>query len=176
MVEILERHRGVVTQFQGDAILATFNVPVRDPDHAANAVRAAIEMQRMVREHTFAGHRIEHRIGINTGPVVAGAVGAEGRLSYTVHGDTVNLASRLEALNKTYGSSVLMSNTTAAVLHDFPLDAVGEVMVRGQSRPVTLFALRLEAETAPDSRRFGSVSAKPTRTMRPTPDSGSVSG
>ena len=92
MVEVLERHRGVVTQFQGDAILATFNVPVPDPDHAANALRAAIEMQEATRRRAFAGQRIGNRIGVNTGPLVAGAVGAKGRLSYTVHGDAVNLA------------------------------------------------------------------------------------
>ena len=79
MVEILERHDGVVTQFQGDAILAVFNVPVRNPEHARNAINAAKEMQHAVRERTFGGSKLATRIGINTGPVVAGAVGAEGR-------------------------------------------------------------------------------------------------
>ena len=142
MVAILERHGGVVTQFQGDAILATFNVPVHDPDHAANALRAALAMQRETRETTFAGHRIRQRIGINTGPVVAGAVGAEGRLSYTVHGDAVNLAARLESLNKEYGTSVIVSESTAALARDFPLEPLGATTVKGQSGSVTLYALR----------------------------------
>ena len=140
MVEILERHRGVVTQFQGDAILATFNVPVPDPAHAANAMRAAIEMQSAARSGTFAGQRIGSRIGINTGQLVAGAVGAKGRLSYTVHGDAVNLAARLEALNKDLGTSILVSEATAAQVEGFDLEPKGEVSVRGQTAKVRVYA------------------------------------
>ena len=146
MVEILERHRGVVTQFQGDAILATFNVPVADPDHAANALRAALEMQSAVRSREFAGRRVGSRIGINTGRLVAGAVGAKGRLSYTVHGDAVNLAARLEALNKTLGARILVSGATAARVEGFDLEPKGEVDVRGQSERVAVYALGGVAE------------------------------
>ena len=141
MVEILERHRGVVTQFQGDAILATFNVPVPDPDHAANAVRAAIEMQAATRRRTFAGQRVGNRIGVNTGRLVAGAVGAKGRLSYTVHGDAVNLAARLEALNKEHGTRILISGATAAQVEGFDLEPMGEVGVRGQTGQVAVYTL-----------------------------------
>ena len=142
MVEILERHRGVVTQFQGDAILATFNVPVPDPAHAANALRAATEMQDATLHREFAGQRIGSRIGINTGRLVAGAVGAKGRLSYTVHGDAVNLAARLEALNKELGTRILVSEATAERVEGFALDPMGEVGVRGQSERVRIHALR----------------------------------
>ena len=142
MVEILERHRGVVTQFQGDAILATFNVPVRDPAHAANALRAAMEMQDATRHREFAGLRIGNRIGINTGRLVAGAVGAKGRLSYTVHGDAVNLAARLEALNKELGTRILISAATAERVEGFALEPMGEVGVRGQTERVRIHALR----------------------------------
>ena len=142
MVEILERHRGVVTQFQGDAILATFNVPVPDPAHAANALRAAIEMQDATRRREFAGQRIGNRIGINTGRLVAGAVGAKGRLSYTVHGDAVNLAARLEALNKELGTRILVSAATAERVEGFALEPMGEVGVRGQTERVRIHALR----------------------------------
>ena len=141
MVEILERHDGVVTQFQGDAILAVFNVPVRNPNHARNAINAAKEMQQAVRERTFGGSKLATRIGINTGPVVAGAVGAEGRLSYTVHGDAVNLAARLESLNRAYQTRVLVSGTTAALAGDSSLLRLGPTEVRGQSEPVDLYAL-----------------------------------
>ncbi len=141
MVEILERHGGIVTQFQGDAILATFNVPLASEGHAADALRAALAMQHAVHTRHFKGERLACRIGINTGPVVAGAVGAKGRLSYTVHGDAVNLAARLEALNKDYGTKILVSAETASRVCDFSLTPVGEVVVRGQSNPVTLFAL-----------------------------------
>ena len=141
MVEILERHRGVVTQFQGDAILATFNVPLPDPAHASNALRAAIEMRSAVERREFAGQRIGSRIGINTGRLVAGAVGAKGRLSYTVHGDAVNLAARLEALNKELGTRVLVSEATAGQVEGFDLRPMGEVGVRGQTGQVAVFAL-----------------------------------
>ena len=141
MVGILERYRGVVTQFQGDAILATFNVPVPDPAHAANALRAAIEMQCAAKRRTFAGQRVANRVGINTGRVVAGAVGAKGRLSYTVHGDAVNLAARLEALNKELGTRILVSEATAAQVEGFDLRPMGEVRVRGQTAPVAVYAL-----------------------------------
>ena len=142
MVEILERHRGVVTQFQGDAILATFNVPVPDPAHAANALRAAIEMRDATRRRAFAGQRIGNRIGINTGRLVAGAVGAKGRLSYTVHGDAVNLAARLEALNKELGTRILVSGATAEQVEGFDLEPMGEVGVRGRTERVRIHALR----------------------------------
>ena len=142
MVDVLERHRGVVTQFQGDAILATFNVPMPDPDHAANALRAALEMQSVVQGRAFAGQRIDNRIGVNTGQVVAGAVGAKGRLSYTVHGDAVNLAARLEALNKDLGTRILVSEATAARVEGFDLEPMGEVSVRGQTERAAVHALR----------------------------------
>ena len=140
MVGILERYRGVVTQFQGDAILATFNVPVPDPAHAANALRAAIEMQCAAKRRTFAGKRVANRVGINTGRVVAGAVGAKGRLSYTVHGDAVNLAARLEALNKELGTRILVSEATAAQVEGLDLRPMGEVRVRGQTARVAVYA------------------------------------
>lgn len=142
MVDIIEGHGGVVTQFQGDAILAIYNVPIADPDHAQKAVRTAIEMQRAVAARTFAGHRLSCRIGINTGEVVAGSVGASGRLSYTVHGDAVNLAARLEQLNKRYETQTLISGTTANLIEDVELRAMGEVEIRGKDEPVTLFAVK----------------------------------
>ncbi len=146
MVAVLERHRGVVTQFQGDAILATFNVPLEDPEHAANAVRAALEMQAETARRCFAGRRIANRIGVNTGPLVAGAVGAKGRLSYTVHGNAVNLAARLEALNKELGTRILVSHTTASAAEGFDFRPMGEVSVRGQSESVAVYTLEDEAD------------------------------
>jgi len=141
MVGILERHHGVVTQFQGDAILATFNVPTPDPAHAANALRAALEIQSAMQGREFAGWRIGGRIGIDTGQLVAGAVGAKGRLSYTVYGDAVNLAARLEALNKELGTRILVSEATAARVEGFDLEARGEFDIRGQTGRVAVYAL-----------------------------------
>jgi class 3 adenylate cyclase len=141
MVDILEQHGGVVTQFQGDAILATFNVPVADPNHASNAIQAAQEMLNCVVNSEFDGENLNIRIGINTGSVVAGAIGAKGRLNYTVHGDAVNLAARLEALNKEYGSRLLISESTASQADDLNLSRIGEVTVRGQTNSTSLFTL-----------------------------------
>lgn len=141
MVDILEQHGGVVTQFQGDAILATFNVPMTDANHARNAIQAAQEMLECVASNKFDGESLNIRIGINTGSVVAGAIGAKGRLNYTVHGDAVNLAARLEALNKEYGSRLLISESTAAQTNDFDLSRIGEVTVRGQTKATNLFTL-----------------------------------
>ena len=141
MVDILERHGGVVTQFQGDAILATFNVPMTDPEHAGKALAAACEMLDAVASRRFEGENVNIRVGINTGDVVAGAIGARGRLNYTVHGDAVNRAARLEALNKEYGSRLLLSDTTAARLQDNELVHVGDVTVRGQTESIQLYSL-----------------------------------
>ena len=138
MVRILERYGGVVTQFQGDAILATFNVPVSNADHAGNAIRAALEMQRKVETDEFAGERLRIRIGINTGTVVAGAVGADERLSYTVHGDAVNLAARLESLNKEFGTRILASEHTISLVTGFDTRRIGETTVRGRTHPIAI--------------------------------------
>jgi class 3 adenylate cyclase len=141
MVEILEQLGGVVTQFQGDAILATFNVPLANEAHAQNAVLAAQAMLTSVAGSKFAGERLNIRIGINSGKVVAGAIGARGRLNYTVHGDAVNLAARLETMNKEYGTRLLMSETTVSHLPEAELLQLGEVTVRGQSGKIKLYTL-----------------------------------
>ncbi len=143
MVEILERHGGVVTQFQGDAILATFNVPLADDDHARNAVLAAREMLTSVAGSEYAGERLNIRIGINTGSVVSGAIGARGRLSYTVHGDAVNLAARLESMNKEYGTRLLLSESTAENLDDIELTPIGETTARGQTHSIKIYTSTL---------------------------------
>jgi adenylate cyclase len=141
MVDILERRGGVVTQFQGDAILATFNVPIVDPEHAENALAAACEMLDEVNVNRYDDVALKMRIGINTGEVVAGAIGAKGRLNYTVHGNAVNLAARLEALNKEHGSRLLVSESTAKQIEASELIEVGETAVRGQTRSIQLFSL-----------------------------------
>lgn len=141
MVDILEQYEGVVTQFQGDAILATFNVPITNADHAENAIRAAQAMLSSVEAQPFDGEKLNIRIGINTGPVVAAAIGAKGRLNYTVHGDAVNLAARIEEMNKTYDTRLLISDRTTALLPEITFRMVGETTARGQSQSITLHTL-----------------------------------
>ena len=141
VTRIVGDHDGIVTQFHGDAVLATFNVPVADPEHAAHALSAARAILALVEARDFDGERLRVRIGINTGSLLAGNVGGGGRQSYTVYGGTVNLAARLEALCKDHGKSLLVSAATAAALPDAGLVSVGSIDVRGLAEPVPVFSL-----------------------------------
>ena len=144
VIEPINRHGGVVNQFQGDAMLVTFNIPVEDPHHADEAVKTACEIQEVVKNRTFAGVSLRTRIGINTGTVIAGNVGSGDRVNYTVHGDAVNQAARLEQLNKVHGTLVLVSGSTVSLLTDtYPLEPVGEVIIRGKHESVELFKLAI---------------------------------
>ena len=98
-----------------------------------------MNIQALTRKRRFEGERLACRVGINTGEVVAGSVGAQERLSYTVHGDAVNLAARLEALNKEYGTRVLLSEATAREIGGDALVAIAEVEIRGRRRHETLY-------------------------------------
>jgi adenylate cyclase len=140
---VIDRHGGVITQFEGDAMLITFNTARSDDDHAANAVRTAAGIQKVIAETTFAdGIRMKTRCGINTGEIVSGAVGTAERLLFTVHGDEVNIAARLEQLNKDYGTYILATEQTVAAAGDgFDFKLMGEVVVRGRKKPTCVFAL-----------------------------------
>ena len=144
--EVIDRHGGVITQFEDDAMLVTFNTTSDDPDHAANAVKTALGIQRVVEERRFCGDiQLKTRCGINTGEIVAGAVGTKDRLLYTVHGDEVNIAARLEQLNKEYGTYVLVTEQTAEAAGGvFSFDVMGEVTVRGRATPTRVLAVRPE--------------------------------
>lgn len=144
VIEPIERHSGVVNQFQGDAMLVTFNVPVENPSHADQAVAAAAEIQEVVRSRKFAGVSLRTRIGINTGDVIAGNVGSGDRINYTVHGDAVNIAARLEQLNKKYGTRILVSeNTVSRLRQSFPLSYIGQVSIRGKHGRVKIYQLKI---------------------------------
>jgi class 3 adenylate cyclase len=140
VVDIIEQNGGVITQFQGDAILAIFNVPMPDKDHAAHAIIAAREIHREISSSLYNGQKLSCRIGINTGPVIAGNVGAQARLNYTVHGDAVNLAARLEQLNKDFGTGTLISASTVAQVSDEDFEPKGEVDIRGKVEKVTVYS------------------------------------
>ena len=138
--EIITAHGGTINQFQGDAILASFNVPIADEDHISQAVRAAKALVDMVDARKFEGQKLRVRIGLNTGELAAGAVGSSDRLSYTVHGNCVNIAARLEQLNKETGTSILMTEGIAEAARDaVDVKRVGKFEVRGVSEPVTLY-------------------------------------
>ncbi len=113
---IIASHDGIVTHFQGDGVLATFNLPLARVDHADRALAAAAAIARAVADETFAGERLKVRVGIATGPVAAGIVGGVDRLAYTVYGDVVNVAARLQQVNKALGTVILCSGSTVDAL------------------------------------------------------------
>ena len=140
----IRAHGGVVNTFIGDGLFASFNMPLACEDHAVAAVRAAIDIQRAVGSRTFGdqGVALDTRIGISTGHVIGGSVGAGQRLSFTLLGDTVNLAARLEELNKQYGTRILVSHSTRAACGDgFVFNGLGSVTVRGRSDAVEIFSV-----------------------------------
>ena len=155
MVAAVQAHGGVVDKFMGDALMAVFGVPHPTDDSGARAVRAALAMEQTLREHNRARasqglQPLRHGIGVHFGPVVAGDVGSAARRQYTVIGDTVNVAARIEALTKQFGCSLLLSSDVVDQLPaDDPLRArlqrLGEVDIRGRVGQVALWTLPADA-------------------------------
>ena len=144
VLEPIRAHGGVVNTFIGDGLFASFNMPLACEGHAAAAVRAAIDIQRAVASRTFGdpGVAFATRIGISTGNVIGGSVGAGQRLSFTLLGDTVNLAARLEELNKQHATRILVSESTREACGDhFIFAGLGSVTVRGRSDAVGIFSI-----------------------------------
>jgi adenylate cyclase len=147
MDQAIRAHRGLVLQFIGDEIEAAFGAPVADPAHAEMAVRAALEMRRRLEawnaERVRAGKTpLRHGIGIHTGSVLAGNIGSAERHSYALVGDPVNLASRIQSLNKELGSDILVSGDTRRRLNgQFDLVPLPAVRVKGLSMEVEVYRL-----------------------------------
>ncbi len=142
MTRIVLAHGGTIDKFIGDAVMAFWGAPIDDPAHALHGVRAAIEMQaEMERFRREPGRPELHmRIGLNTGPVVVGNLGSKDRFAYTVIGDAVNLAARLEPLNRLYGTLILLAEDTAAAVGDaVRLRHVDRVRVKGRREPVEIY-------------------------------------
>jgi adenylate cyclase len=156
MTDIVEAHSGFVDKYIGDAIVAVFGAPLADPDHALNAVRVALASQARLavlnREAAaFKGHHLASRIGINTGQTLVGNIGSRRRFNYTVMGDVVNLASRLEGVNKQYGTRILASamtvERTGSAIVWREIDCV---RVKGRDQAVAIFEpIGESATTAP---------------------------
>jgi adenylate cyclase len=144
LVEILDRHGGIVNKFLGDGFLALFGAPLQAEDPVHRAVAAGREMlDAMARINDGSSWPLRIGIGIHFGEVVAGNIGSPRRKEYTVIGDTVNFASRLEALNKEFGSQFLISSTVRDALGKDCPDAVslGEVPIRGYEQPMAIWQL-----------------------------------
>ncbi|MBX2878567.1 MAG: adenylate/guanylate cyclase domain-containing protein [Granulosicoccus sp.] len=140
--EPIEANGGVINQFQGDAILASFNLPSANPDHASNAVSAALEIERLLALHEFAnGVKLKTRAGVNTGTVIGGFVGTPDRLSYTVYGDDVNVAARLQELSKEKNTSNLVSHRTKELCDPAAYTFIpnGSEIPRGRRTPVNVY-------------------------------------
>lgn len=149
MTDIIQAEKGTLDKYQGDAIIAFWNAPLEQPDHARRAVRAALLCQARLddmRESLAREYGVElfMRIGVNTGVVVVGNMGSYSRFNYTILGDAANLASRLEGANKQLGTSVLISDATREELlrssaAEIVTRGVGEIMVVGRGKPVAVF-------------------------------------
>lgn len=140
--EPIERHNGVINQFQGDAVLASFNLPTEDANHACGAVGAALEIEQLLSKHQFADSiKLSVRAGINTGTVVGGFIGTPERLSYTVYGDDVNIAARLQELSKELNTCNLVSLRTMQLCTSKNVKFIpkGSETLRGRLTPIQVF-------------------------------------
>lgn len=147
MTGIVFRYDGTLDKYEGDAVMAFWGAPIPQNDHALRACTSALEMQSALlelRQHWAAKGRptIKVRIGINSGEMVVGNMGGTGKFDYTVIGDSVNLASRLEGANKQYGSSILVSDRTYELVKEHILGReLDLIVVKGRSEPIRIFEL-----------------------------------
>ena len=147
MDEAIRAHHGLVLQYIGDEIEAVFGAPVSRDDHETMAVRAAFEMAKRLRDFNkeLEGRGfppLAHGIGIHTGEVVAANIGSPDRLSYALVGDTVNLASRVQDLNKEMGTEILLTEATRTGLREpFPVKPLPPVRVKGKTQEIRIFAV-----------------------------------
>jgi len=155
MSQVVKAHDGLVNKFIGDGMLAVWGVPERVEDHAARAVRAALDMRKVVEELNQVrarqdAPRIRIGVGIHTGDVAAGMLGGVEQHEYTVIGDAVNLASRIEGLTKQHAVDVLVSESTWALVEArFSGARVGECRVKGRTEPVVVY--RIDGPRAADA-------------------------
>jgi adenylate cyclase len=152
---IRNRHRGTLDKYMGDAIMAFWGAPVADSQHARNGVLAALDMQRECRilNERFAARgwpTLKIGIGVNSGSVRVGDMGSKVRRAYTVMGDAVNIASRLEGITKQYGADIIIGEGTRRLISGFVLREIDRVRVKGKDEPVTIYEpLGLEGQVDP---------------------------
>jgi adenylate cyclase len=161
MTDIVFEERGTLDKYIGDAVMAFFGAPVPTPDHAANGCDAALKMitnlSRLREKWRIESPdipEIDIGIGVNSGSMVVGNMGSAQRFNYTVMGDNVNLASRLEGLNKEYGTHILISEPTLQAARkagrDYGVRELDSVRVKGKKEPVRLFELRSQTPSGAD--------------------------
>lgn len=160
MTTVLHQHGGTVDKYEGDAIIAFFGEPVPYPDHARRAVRAALEMRqalaRLNQCWLAAGvlqQGLEIGVGLHTGEAFVGLIGSAQRVSYTIIGDNVNLASRIQDETKRFGWPILVSEAVVAQTGDeFAYEDIGKHLLRGRNTPIRLYKLLGRADAAPEER------------------------
>lgn len=156
--ECLHRHGAYVDKYIGDAVMAVFGVPAELPDHALAACRAALETRTALAQINtrYAAHgvQLEVRIGLNTGEMIVGNLGSSRKKNYTVMGDAVNLASRLEGANKEFGTHILLGETTArAVAGRMAIRPLTRLQVKGKQEAIEVHELLGPPETLTDTQR-----------------------
>jgi adenylate cyclase len=142
----VKQYEGIVLQFIGDEIEAVFGAPMDLPDHPEKAVMAALEMRDRLKDlnskrESMGKNPVAHGIGIHTGKVLAGSIGSPDRLVYSMIGDTVNTASRIQSLNKKFGTDILISQKTKIFLRgkNFSLSSLGKTALKGKSEEIEIF-------------------------------------
>ncbi len=154
---IVEDHNGTIIQFLGDSICAMWNAPIADSQHVDNACRCALALETGVHELNRRNRKaglpeLVTRFGAHTGPAVVGNVGARNRLQFTAMGDTVNVASRLEGMNKEFGTTILVSKTVADRCQArFLFRPLGLARAKGRARQVEVFELSEMAADAAET-------------------------
>lgn len=145
MTHAILEHRGMLDKYIGDSVMAVFGVPVASADHARRAVRSALDMRRRLEKLNLAlvaegGPMLEIGVGVHTGEVLVGAIGSSRRLEYTVIGDAVNVASRIEGLTRNYPADILISDATRNSAGPLVVDEIDTVQVKGRRGTVRLWA------------------------------------
>ncbi len=160
MTDIIHEEGGTVDKYEGDAIIAFWNAPLDQPDHATRCVRAALRCQAKLAEMRPAlreslGRDLKMRIGVNTGYAVVGNMGSHSRFDYTMIGDAVNLAARLEGINKQFGLYILISQSTMEQMAGaFPVREVSRVAVVGRKEPVVVYEPMLTENIDPQKKKI----------------------
>jgi adenylate cyclase len=153
---VVYKHRGTIDKYMGDCIMAFWGAPLPDAEHAKHAILAGIEMQQALLElrphfKERGWPEIHIGVGINTGKVSVGNMGSEVRVAYTVMGDAVNLASRLEGITKQYGVGVVVGENTRNAVPDFVYRELDQVRVKGKDEPISIFEpIGLQSEVSKD--------------------------
>lgn len=146
VMDVIFERKGTLIKFIGDAVFALWGAPIKESEHARLAALTALEIQKNVEKFNSSKRfpPLRTRVGINTGPMVVGNLGSARRFDYTAIGDTVNAASRLEGLNKYFGTNIIVSENTRRELGDLPSATIfplGVIQVVGKSEPLPIFAL-----------------------------------